>query len=210
MDLFLPQTCLGCRECAGCLVCESCQQGVALLPHRRDDIPGLDAVFSFYPYQDLVKTVLLAYKMDGLVALGPRLSGLCATGLDDQMPRVTACCPDGALFVPVPIHQKRYKRRGFNQSDTLFETALKARNAAYQRLARRCVNTPTLYDLSPEKRREVLKNAFEIQSAAGLEGKAIVLVDDILTTGATLSELALTFKRYGVSSVYGLTFSYAT
>jgi ComF family protein len=103
------------------------------------------------------------------------------------------------LIVPVPLHRKRLVERGYNQA---LEIARPLRQRGY-RLEPRCVrrNTPTRAQstLPQSQRRSNLRDAFS--ASLRLDGLHVILIDDVLTTGTTLDELATTLKRAGAQRV---------
>lgn len=106
------------------------------------------------------------------------------------------------LVVPVPMYWTRHLARGINNPDIL------AANAAHRlgvpvggRILCRCRNTLPQADLSPEKRFRNVRGAFRLRAGYDLRGTRVLLVDDILTTGATSSEIARVLKQAGASSV---------
>lgn len=109
-------------------------------------------------------------------------------------------------ILPVPIHKKRMKKRGFNQA-SLFAVSLgKQLNIpVYDSVLIRTVNTLPQKTLSPEKRLENLEHAFCLHPALDqgiLPFHRVLLVDDIYTTGATMEALTRLLKRAGVKEVY--------
>ena len=109
-------------------------------------------------------------------------------------------------ILPVPIHPKRMKKRGFNQA-SLFAVKLgkQLKIPVYDSILIRTLNTLPQKTLSPEKRLENLKKAFslhpEIQNEK-LPLKRVLLIDDIYTTGATMEALTVILKQAGVTEVY--------
>jgi ComF family protein len=125
---------------------------------------------------------------------------------------------DSPLIVPVPLHPSRRRERGFNQSELLaagLVRALAKRNAgsnpqlSKSSLCRKRATTPQT-GLSVSARRENLRGAFEVVNTEVIRGRVIVLVDDVMTTGATLSACARALKRAGAGKVMGLTLARAT
>ena len=113
------------------------------------------------------------------------------------------------VAVPVPLHPDRLKERGFNQSELLFREPLAALDIPLQGALVRCRATTPQFGLTAAERRGNLQGAFalaEEATAAGdaLTGKKVVLVDDIMTTGATLQECALVLKEAGAASLMGI------
>ncbi len=107
------------------------------------------------------------------------------------------------IVVPIPTDTERRKRRGFDIPESIFAKALAKRGAWRADLLARIKNTAPQYGLTPDKRRSNVKGCFAVQG--DVKAKRILLVDDILTTGATLEEAAKTLKEAGAKSVYALT-----
>ena len=108
---------------------------------------------------------------------------------------------------PVPIHSSKERSRGGNQVTWLFDFMKHSYdmnlNGVY-----RCINSSPLYDYSSKERKEILKDVFEFDSSISLSGKSVLILDDIFTTGATLSTLASLCRDKGAKDVYGLVLSY--
>lgn len=111
---------------------------------------------------------------------------------------------DYILFVP--LHKKRLKNRGFNQSQKIANefsilTGVEILDCIY-----RTKNTKKLYNLNKTQRQEELKNSFKINDSKGiLKDKNIILIDDIFTTGTTVNEISKLLKLFGVNTIYILT-----
>jgi ComF family protein len=181
----------------------------------REDEPAFDGARSFGLYTGNLRQAVLRLKFGGDERLGARLGELLASPWD-ALPQVGEFA--SPLIVPVPLHASRRRERGFNQSDLLaagLVRALGRQNAgAAPPVAKACLRrkraTPPQTGLSVAARRENLQGAFEVVKPQAVRGRRIVLVDDVMTTGATLSACARALKRAGAAQVMGLTLARAT
>lgn len=107
------------------------------------------------------------------------------------------------MVVSVPTDAQRRKQRGFDIPEAIFKNALAGRGTWQPNVLARVKPTAPQYGLTPGERRTNVSGCFKAARSAC--GKNILLVDDILTTGATLEEAAKTLKHAGAKSVYALT-----
>ena len=113
--------------------------------------------------------------------------------------------PKNIFAVFVPISEERRKERGFNQVELMFKNWLENRGIKTANLLIRQKATEHQYMLNPNERRQNVTGAFK--STKKLSGENILLLDDILTTGATLEECAKTLKEAGAGKIFALAFS---
>ncbi len=172
--------------------CSECKKRqVAALP----PLPWQRLVFHA-PYSGLLRSAILAFKMHGQLGLTRLLQGLLLAAWQDKAGDLTP-----QVLVPVPLHGKRLRLRGFNQSR---ELALPlARNLGLplrQAALRRVRPTVPQYSLQREERAGNIRGAFAArQDLVG--GRSVLLVDDIMTTGATLRECARELLAAGATRV---------
>ena len=108
--------------------------------------------------------------------------------------------PKPALLLPMPLHNKRYRQRGFNQSIEIAKTVAKQLHIPLAlNLCVRQRDTPGQKHLSAKERRQNIKNAFVVRRP--LQGETVAILDDIMTTGSTVQELALALKQAGAGRV---------
>ena len=111
------------------------------------------------------------------------------------------------VVIAVPLHAAKLRQRGFNQSDLIARAALKLRPAALALKINpgalvRHKATESQTGLTPQQRRQNLRGAFRVQRPADIQGRDFLLVDDIFTTGATVSECARVLRRAGAERVF--------
>jgi ComF family protein len=113
---------------------------------------------------------------------------------------------DSEIFViPVPLHVSKNRQRGFNQAELIARAALKLMSAQFQLMSgvlNRCRETKSQIGLSRHQRRENMRGAFAVTSPEEIAGREVLLVDDVMTTGTTVSECARVLRRAGASKVY--------
>ncbi|MFO1036051.1 MAG: ComF family protein [Geminicoccaceae bacterium] len=225
VDLLLPPRCVSCAvEISGQqALCPDCWSGLRLLappwcricgyplPHAVPDAPicprcvadqpPFDRARAALRYDDQSKRLILAFKHGG------RLDGVDLFA--DWMVRAGADILEAAdVLVPVPLHRWRLVKRGFNQSAVLSKAV--ARRTGRQWLPhtlRRHRATASQQGLSAEARRENITAAsFRLarNGSSRIEGRRVVLVDDVLTTGATLGACASVLRRAGAAQVDAL------
>ena len=114
--------------------------------------------------------------------------------------------PERVLVVPVPLHARKLRQRGFNQSELIARQALKSCSSIALQLDSsvlvRTRFTETQTGLSREQRQANIHGAFRVEHPTNVAGRSILLVDDVLTTGTTVGESARVLKRAGADSVW--------
>jgi ComF family protein len=163
--------------------------------------PGFDYARAAAPYDGVLRDAVHAFKFAGRRALaaplGDLLVELGTTGLPAGMP---------GLLVPVPLHPRRERERGFNQATLLARRLGRAWGCPVRGdLLARTVATPSQTALAAAARQANVRSAFRLRRPAPVAGRHVALVDDVLTTGATLSECARCLREAGAVMVGALT-----
>ncbi|MGA3159931.1 MAG: phosphoribosyltransferase family protein [Terracidiphilus sp.] len=166
--------------------------------------PFMRAV-SYGPYEGRMKAAIHALKYDRLHAAARGLGGILAQAIA----KLSDEAPGEMLVVPVPLHHSKYAERGFNQARSLAFHALAelAKSNPEWRLTlasstlMRIRATESQFGLTPRQRRLNVKGAFEVSDPAAVTMRHVLLIDDILTTGATARAAALALAQAGAASV---------
>jgi len=164
----------------------------------RQHPPAFTRAWSLYAYRSPLKEALALFKYQGKVVLGYPLAHL----LVQHLPVL----PSIEVIIPVPLHAQRLREREFNQSALLA-------NPLSQHLDRplilgqltRTRQTRPQTSLTRKERLSNLRGAFAVKKPETIQGKTILLIDDVMTTGTTLHECAATLRAAGSGQVYGLT-----
>lgn len=164
----------------------------------RSGLRGFDAAYSFGAYEGVLRKLIHLYKYGKVRTLARPLSGMLA----QAMPRDEAF--DAA--VPVPLNWRRQLHRGFNQAELLAQGLSRRTGIPVIRALGRVRSTPTQAGLSNRARRQNVSRAFRARGGSRhIQGKRILLIDDVLTTGATAASCALALKQAGARRVALLT-----
>jgi ComF family protein len=199
-------------------VCDACWNAVRVAPSLHERFSGdhaVDWAAAVGEYDGCLRDIIHALKYEGRRSIAPPLGALMrAAGVD--------LLHGADVVVPVPLHPRRERSRGFNQADDLARPL----GVPVRPLLRRIRNTTSQIDLPKDERHRNVHGAFEFCRPALSErrrGKAatmrvegspepgarspvvVVLVDDVATTGATLEACALVLKAAGAKEVRALT-----
>lgn len=210
-----PPTCLLCEQpgIAGFDLCPSCHDSLPFnreaciccgLPISTGQIrqrcgpcsknqPPFDSTLALFTYNEPVRYLIRSLKYNGNYASGRLLGNLMAQALANQPMHPQ-------LIVPVPLHPTRFQQRGFNQAIEIARPISK--NLGIPIAPKLCVRsreTPAQSGLSARQRAINIKHAFEIGQAVEVDHVAIL--DDVVTTGATVTELSRVLRNAGIKKI---------
>lgn len=157
--------------------------------------PPFDLCFCPFRYESPISDHIQQLKYAEQVELAKPLAKLLATEiLDNDLP-----LPE--ILLPVPIHLKRLRRRGFNQSLEICKHLSRELNIPYtNQLIEKTRDTPAQAGLRRKDRRAIVRNSFRLKE--NFTKKSVAIIDDVFTTGSTAAEIAKILKRNGVDYVY--------
>ncbi len=186
-----------CSDCRTAFVNPAPLEPDGRCPLCRLGLTGFDAAYSFGSFEDELRELIHIFKYGRVQTLARPLGRLLALALPRE--------EQFDVIVPMPLHWMRRWTRGFNQSALLAReiarrTALPVRNA----VARRKRTTPQA-GLTNAKRRDNVRGAFRVKRPAAVKGLRVLLVDDVMTTGATASACARALKKAGAKRIALLT-----
>ena len=162
--------------------------------------PFYDRLRAPYLYENALREAVHLIKYSGksciVDSLGPLLGAFAKTRIKDAK---------DMIMMPVPLHKKKLRQRGFNQSVLLVKAIspmLEAETDLFTLIRTRY--TESQAGLNLEQRRKNVKGAFEVRENKDLGGKGVILVDDVATTGNTMNECARVLKKAGCRIILGL------
>jgi competence protein ComFC len=219
-DLIFPISCLVCGT-DGTFLCPNCQDQLARIDNQLCIVCKKAAPFG-KTHIDCVSKNTLDGIVSGLKYANPQVKKVVGTfkyefisDLATPLAKILVeSCKNLELgnyfetftIIPVPLHKKRLNWRGFNQAELLGKALADEMNIPLDSsLISRDKFTKPQIDLSAEDRKKNISNAFGMESEAS--GKYLI-VDDVVTTGSTLNEIAKLLKRQGASEVWAITLAH--
>lgn len=216
LDLLYPPRCVLCSQggefvCVACLAtlpradgarCDACW--LAIEPSREcrrcaERPPVLSHLRSVWRYEGDVRRLVHAFKFSGHSCLAEPLAA-------EMLPLIEDMGLVAGVLVPVPLSGRRQRQRGFNQAALLARALGKhLEEPAVETLARRRFAGAQARTVSAEERRRNVEGAFEIRLPGIVNGRHVLLIDDVATTGATLDACARVLLNAGAAAVSALT-----
>lgn len=204
---LFPPRCPVCKEIVEerYQLCKNCAEKILRLDFYLEPPAPLTKVLRIARYREGLQSLLHKLKFDNNLNVLPALKKI----LDDVAERdeISRLLSGIDFAVPVPLHTERFKERGFNQTEKIFEEFLIKKNIPLRKILIRRVPTPKLYKLGRTERQKILKDVFAAVDVDDLRGKKILIVDDIFTTGTTVRECAKVLKSLGAEKISVLALS---
>ena len=226
-EVIFPPQCLGCSEILhpsnAKIFCHNCNDKIKFIngnicnicgttfPHSPagnhlcgdclDNRPYFSCARAVFSYENIILNAIHQFKYKNNLSLGEFLASFMA---DFSFPDIDFA--DYSLIIPVPLHVKRLRERGFNQSLFLARPLGEKQHIPVNfSLLKRHKFTLTQTSSNKKERKQNIKGAFEVSDKKKIAGKNILLIDDVYTTGATVNECAKTLMKSGAKKVSALT-----
>jgi ComF family protein len=200
-----------CVRCGDALGMESARfaaaMGVDQCTMCRLAPPEFERAVAFADYDHEMREMLHLLKFEGMRGLAEHV---LAERLATAIRKLRGIADEELVVVPVPLFAKRERERGFNQATLLADGAVKRlrklepewKLRAQPSVLVRVKQTRAMYALNPSQRRKNMHGAFRVVDAEAVRGREILLVDDIMTTGATARECARVLLGAGAAKVW--------
>ena len=200
LSVFLESRCPFCQRTAATTICEYC--GKKLLAHQFQPGDRLKlqrdlSVFAWGKYDGQLKRAIALMKYNNKPELGRLLGKLLGeVWLNSELIKFQ----HEVTVVPIPLHRKKLKDRGFNQAEIIAKGFCQVTGYSLESKALiRVRNTKAMFDLNPEERSKNLQDAFSIGNK--LPKDPVLLVDDIYTMGTTVKESTRVLRQYRIKVV---------
>lgn len=196
-----------------CVFCESvlkdtdiCRECEEKLPYTVGDsaeqkFPFIDKCVSPLYYKDKVRASVHQYKFGGCSAYSRRYAALMSDCVENNLD-----CRSIDVISWIPLSKKRLRQRGYDQARLLAEEIAAKTGLPCRRLLQKVKNNSAQsLTRDAKQRRENVAGVYALDDGADVSGLRILLVDDVVTTGATMSEAARILRKAGAKSVFGVT-----
>jgi ComF family protein len=218
-DFILPRHCIICKDKLHLhqeTICDNCFSKIEIADKLRIErefnkkfssenlISDFASAFVFKEDGELQK-LIHSLKYDNNFIVGKYLGKITAEILNDKIAKWN---PD--LIIPIPLHTLRKVDRGFNQANEISKGLSKSLNIPCStKFLRRKIYTETQTHLNLVERKANMQGAFVVSSKKGIKNKNVILVDDVITTGATTSECAKVLLENGANKIFALSVAIA-
>lgn len=225
LDIIYPPKCMYCGEligigkdrwlCEDCLDeikiieeprCEKCGRPLdaeGLCADCRENKPYYEKGWAVYEYKGNVRNAIRRYKYKNHKEYAIPFGRQTTEMIEGINAPIIDC------LVPVPLYYKKKKRRGYNQSELLAMELSRNLGIEMCCVLDRVRDTKVQSNLKPKERMENVKGAFRLREDIDIQGKKILLVDDIYTTGSTINECSKVLKKNGAVGVWFVCLSVA-
>lgn len=218
-DFFLPRFCLSCNSKLNpdtIYICEPCCNLIQRADSKRIElefnrkfesgkiISGFISAFVFEKEKPLQHLIHSLKYMENF-RIGIFLGKMSGTLLKEEIKSW-----DGDLLIPVPLHRLKKAERGYNQSYYIAKGISSVTKIPVEEsVMKRKRFTETQTELTLEERKDNIRSAFTVSGNKKIAGKNIILVDDVITTGATISECGSVLKENGAAEIFALSVAVA-
>ena len=195
IDLLFPPRCAFCGRVGVHGICKRCDQSLPWLTNSLRVGAGFGSCAAPLPYEGAVREALLRFKFRGGQDAAEGLGLLTARCAAEHF------AGDFELVTWVPVSEQRKKQRGYDQAYLIAREAARLWDAEPLPLLKKIRDNPAQSGLSAEQRKANVLGVYEARNRERFAGKRVLIIDDIITTGATLSECARVLRDAGAERV---------
>lgn len=200
LDLLYPPKCVFCASLLGEKehgICRSCERKLPRLPESRrsDKLSGISICAAPFLYRDNVRASLIRFKFENRPGYKDVYADFIAKAIDENQINCD-------IITWVPISRRRLRARGYDQTRLIAQALSRRLGKPCMKTLVKTVNNPAQSSLKDaDMRKKNVKGVYKCVSPEAVNGKTVLIVDDIVTTGATLKECASTLKGSGAREI---------
>lgn len=206
LRLVYPAKCMVCstilREDASLYICDACHKALPVNDkgfHKIPELPLIDGLFAAFSYTEGIDLSIRSMKFGHQ----PRLSKTMSWLIYEQLSCRESILPDFDVIIPVPMHPRKKRQRGYNQSELVGKDLSLLLNVPVRTdILIKSRYTKPQSTLKREERLHNMTDAFKIAQNSDVTGKNILLVDDVVTTGTTLNTCAKILTENGAAFIF--------
>ena len=213
LDILFPKKCVGCGK-EGQYICQKCE--IFLSEVNMTEAGPRSDIISVWEYEGVMEKLIWRIKYDGQFHIIDEL-------VEKALDKIELNLPEGTLLTFVPMYKKREKQRGFNQAELIARKIGEKINREVAPLLIKTKDNRSQVGLSPQERFENVSGVFaanmmEAEPLSSNEAqpnedreedeiplRAVLIVDDVYTTGATMKECQKVLRKNGVKNIWGFT-----
>ncbi len=201
LDLMYPPRCMLCRKLlkdGEKQLCSGCAQRLPgfMTNEPRWDIKNVKLCYAPFQYKDEVRASLHRYKFGGAAAYGPIYADFILKSIDEN----PISCD---IISWVPLSPKRYRKRGYDQAEIIARALAEKLGLPCEKLLVKIKDNPKQSSIGNRERRKAnVAGVYRCASENMVSGKRLLIIDDIVTSGATLAECAAVLRKSGCIEVY--------
>lgn len=202
-NFIFPPCCLICSKLSKEIWCKDCKKGLyekAIFKVENIEKDGyfFEKQIYIFQYKDKIRNLILDYKFNDKSYLYKIFAEIII-----KNKKICGILEKYDIIIPVPIHKKRKRQRGYNQSELIArEIANRIQNIEYKNdVIQKIKHTLPQSSLSKEQRKQNVKNVYKVIKKEKIENKNVILFDDIYTTGNTVNEVAKIAKENGAKEI---------
>lgn len=201
LDLVFPRTCVGCNT-QGTVACATCWKRWQSPWVERQPIPNITQLLSFGAYKSVfIQRLIQRWKFEGDITTAKTLAQLLS-------PELTLWVPPGpSLFIPIPLHQRKFRERGFNQTEDLARCISEKTHLTWLPLLERAIYTRPQKSVDETDKLSNVAGAFQVNPKMLPlvdRNTHLIILDDIFTTGSTINSAAGCLKQAGFKNIFAV------
>lgn len=206
-ELIFPPCCLICGKLGVNIWCNECKEEILekavyqIETKDKKEFYFEQHMYLFF-YQDKIRDLILDYKFKDKAYLYQIFSEIIT-----KNKKIRAILKKYDIMVPIPIHTKRKKQRGYNQSELIAKEVTKEiKEVRYEpKVIKKEKNTLPQSSLTKKQRKQNVQHVYKVINQEKIKNNKIILLDDIYTTGSTVNEIAKQLKEHGAKEILVLT-----